>query len=335
MLNGTAALVALMLFGAAGATSDGYHLLKTIPIPGDGGWDYVAVDEAARRVYVSHATQVEVLDADSGELKGRVADTAGVHGIALAPEFGRGFTSNGRSNTVTVFDLKTLQPLATVPTGKNPDAILFDRATKRVFAFNGGGASATVIDAATNQVVGTMELGGQPEFAGADGAGHVFVNIEDRGEVLKLDSRGLKVLARWPITPAKLPVSLAVDAPNRRLFVGCRSQALLVLDADDGKVVASLPIGARVDATAFDPQTKLIFSSCGDGTVSVVRQDGPDRYATVETVKTRPGSKTMGLDPRTHRLFLPAAEYQPADGKAPPARPAMVPGSFCVLVFGP
>jgi YVTN family beta-propeller protein len=273
--------VALLILFAAGpaqpAAPEGYHLLKTIPVPGDGGWDYVSVDPTARRVYVSHATRVEVLDADSGELKGQVTDTAGVHGIALAPDLGRGFTSNGRSNTVTVFDLTTLQPQGTVPTGKNPDAILYDPATRRVFAFSGGSASATVIDAAA-RVAGTIDLGGRPEFAAADGAGHVFVNLEDKDQVLKLDAQGLKVLERWPIVPAKTPVSLAIDAPNRRLFVGCRSKALLVLNADTGTVVATLPIGERADASAYDPETRLVFSSCSDGTVAVIRQDSADQY---------------------------------------------------------
>ncbi|HEY1380573.1 MAG TPA: YncE family protein [Gemmataceae bacterium] len=331
----SAALLILVAAGAAPAAApEGYHLLKTVPVPGDGGWDYVSVDPEARRVYVSHATRVEVLDADSGEIKGQIADTAGVHGIAVAPDLGRGFTSNGRSDTVTVFDLKTLKPLGTVPTGKNPDAILYDPATHRVFAFNGRSASATVMDAADAKVAGTIDLGGQPESGAADGAGHVFVNLEDKGEVLKLDARDLKVLDRWPVAPARLPVSMAIDARNHRLFVGCRSKALLVLDTDSGKAVASLPIGDRVDAGAYDPETKLVFCSCGDGTVAVVRQETPDQYAVAETVKTRPGSKTMALDPKTHRLFLPGAEYKAAAAGAPRARPTPVPGSFVVMIFG-
>jgi DNA-binding beta-propeller fold protein YncE len=330
----TATLLVLLAGAVPAAAPEGYHLLKTIPIPGEGGWDYVSVDAAARRVYVSHATRVEVLDADSGALTGHIADTAGVHGIAVAPDVGRGFTSNGRADTVTVFDLKTLRPLGTVPTGKNPDAILYDPATHRVFAFNGRSASATVIDAADSKVAGTIDLGGQPESGAADGAGHVFVNLEDKGEVLKLDARGLKVLERWPVAPAKAPVSMAIDARHHRLFVGCRSKALLVLDTDGGKVITSLPIGERVDAGAYDPETKLIFCSCGDGTVAVVRQETPDQYAAVETVKTRVGSKTMALDPKTHRLFIPAAEYKPAAAGAPRARPTMVPGTFAVLVYG-
>ncbi len=330
----TAGLFALVVAAAPAAAPDAYHLLKTIPVPGEGGWDYVTVDAAARRVYVSHATRVEVLDADSGALVGQVVETPGVHGIAVAADAGRGFASNGRADSVTVFDLKSLKILGTVPTGKNPDSIIYDPATRRVFAFNGRDASATVIDAADAKVAGTIPLGGQPEFAAADGAGHVFVNLEDKNEVLRLDARDLKVLDRWPIAPAKAPVSMAIDPRTHRLFVGCRSKALVVLNADTGAAVATVPIGERVDATAFDPETKLVLSSCGDGTVAVVRQESADTYSAVETVKTRPNSKTMGLDPKTHRLFIPAAEYKPAAAGTPRGRPAMVPGSFVVLVFG-
>jgi DNA-binding beta-propeller fold protein YncE len=315
------------------AAPESYHLLKTVPIPGDGGWDYLTVDGAARRVYVSHGSRVEVLDADSGAVVGQIADTAGVHGIAVAADLGRGFTSNGRADNVTVFDLKTFKSLGTVPTGKNPDSIIYDPATKRVFAFNGRDASATAIDAATSRVAGTIALGGQPEFAAADGAGHVFVNLEDKNEVLRLDAKELKVLNRWKISPATAPCSMAMDAANHRLFVGCRSKSLLVLDAETGKVVATLPIGDRVDAGAFDPETKLVYCSCGDGTVTVVRQDTPDQYAVVETIKTRLQSRTMALDPKTHKLFLPGAEYKAAAGGGR-GRPAMVPGSFVMLVFG-
>jgi YVTN family beta-propeller protein len=312
------------------AAPETYRLLQTIPIPGEGGWDYVSVDAAGRRVYVSHGNQVEVLDADNGEVKGQVPDTAGVHGIALATDLGRGFTSNGRANTVTVFDLKSLKSIGSVPTGRNPDSILYDPALKRVFAFNGGSANVSVIDAAGSKVAGTLDLGGRPESAAADGAGNVFVNIEDKSEVVKFDGRDLKVLERWPIAPAKTPVSMAIDVANRRLFVGCRSKALIVLNIDTGKVVASVPIGERVDAGFFDPATKLVFNSCGDGTISVVRQVSPDNYTATETVKTRTGSKTMGYDPKTKRLFVPAAEFKAAAGST---RPTVVPGSFVVLVY--
>jgi DNA-binding beta-propeller fold protein YncE len=332
-------LTALLLAALAAApvpaqTPDGYRLLKTIRVPGDGGWDYLTVDEAGRRVYVSHGTQVDVLDADSGEVKGKVPDTAGVHGIALAPDLGRGFTSNGRANTVTIFDLKTLEKLGEVKTGRNPDAILYDPATRRVFAFNGRSDSATAIDAAKGEVAGTVELGGQPEFAAADGTGHVFVNLEDKSELLKIDSRALKVVARWPLAPGKAPASLAIDPRNHRLFVGCRNRLLVVVNADTGKVVTTLPVGERVDATAFDPEAALVVSANGDGTVTVVHQDGPDKYQVVQTVKTRPGSKTLALDGKTHRLFIPAAEFKAAPKDSPRRRPVMVPGSFVVLVFG-
>jgi DNA-binding beta-propeller fold protein YncE len=335
-----AAPVLLVLAAAlvAAAEPEGYRLLKTIPVAGDGGWDYVTVDDAARRVYLSHGNQVDVLDADSGELAGTIADTKGVHGIAIAPDVGRGFTSNGRADTVTIFDLKTLKTLGVVKTGKNPDAIIYDPASKRVFAFNGRSASATAIDAAEGKVVeskavGTVELGGQPEFAAADGAGHVFVNLEDKNTLVKFDAKELKVLERWPLAPGETPTGLSMDTHNKRLFVGCRNKLLVVVNAEDGKVVAKQPIGERVDATAFDPETGLVFASCGDGTVTVVHQDGPDKYSLVQTLKTKVGSKTMGLDRKTHKLFLPSADFKP-DPNNPRGRPTMVPKTFAVLVYG-
>jgi DNA-binding beta-propeller fold protein YncE len=332
MRKSIAGSLTFLLIGVGFAADAGsYRLIKTIPVTGDGGWDYVNVDPAGRRVYVSHATQVVVLDADSGEIKGQIPDTAGVHGIAIAEDVGRGFTSNGRANTVTVFDLKTLKALGTVPTGQGPDAIMYDPASKRVFAFNGRSKNVTAIDAAESKVAGTLDLGGQPESAAADGAGHVFVNLEDKAEVVKFDGRDLKVLERWPIAPASTPVSMAIDTANHRLFVGCRSKSLLVINTETGKVVSSVPIGERVDASFFDPATKTIFSSCGDGTVAVVRQVSADNYTPAETIKTKTGSKTMGYDPKTRHLFIPAADFKAASGGG---RPQMVPGSFVVLVYG-
>jgi len=286
----------------------GYAVIKKIPIPGQGGWDYLTVDEAARRLYVSHGTQVEVLDIDSLELVGNVPKTLGVHGIAIAPELGRGFVSDGQANSVTIFDLKSLKSLGEVATGQKPDGIIYDPATSHVFAFNGGSNSATVIDAASGKVVGTVDLGGGPEFAAADGKGYVFNNLEDESLVLKINSRDMKVEQRWPTAPCASPTSMAMDRPNRRLFVGCRSKVMAVVDADSGKVITTLPIGDHVDATAFDSDTKLIFNSNGEGTVTVIHQDSPDKYSLVETVKTLPRAKTMALDPRTHRLFLSTAE---------------------------
>jgi YVTN family beta-propeller protein len=286
----------------------GYSVTKKIPIPGQGSWDYLAVDEAGRRLYVSHGTQVEVLDVDSGAIVGNIPNTLGVHGIAIAAEFGRGFVSNGQSSTVTIFNLKTLKPIADVPTGKKPDAIIYDPATKRVFAFNGGSDSATVIDAATGKVAGTIDLKGGPEFAAADGQGFVYNNLEDENLVLKIDANKLSVGQRWPTAPCASPSSMAIDRANRRLFLGCRSKVMAVMNADTGQVITTLPIGDHVDATAFDTETKLIFNSNGEGTVTVIHQDGPDKYSVLETVKTLPRAKTMALDPKTHQLFLSTAE---------------------------
>ena len=293
---------------AAPASSGGYSVTKKIPIPGQGSWDYLAVDEAARRLYVSHGTQVEVIDVDSGNIVGSIPKTLGVHGIAIAPESGRGFVSNGQSATVTIFDLKTLQPISEVPVGKKPDAIIYDPATSRVFAFNGDSNSATAIDAASGKVAGTVELGGGPEYAVADGKGYVFDNLEDESLVLKINARDLKVEQRWPAAPCAKPSSIAMDPANRRLFVGCRSKVMAVMNADTGQVITTLPIGDHVDATAFDPETNLIFNSNGEGTISVIHEDSPDKYSAVETVKTLPRAKTMALDSKTHRLFLSTAE---------------------------
>ena len=308
----------LVAFTISAWAADSYQITKKIPIPGQGSWDYLTVDEGARRLYVSHGTQVEVLDLDSGAIVGKIENTQGVHGIAIAPDLGRGFVSDGQSSTVTIFDLKTLKMIADVPTGKKPDAIIYDPATSRVFAFNGGSNSATVIEAKDGKVAGTIDLGGGPEFAAADGNGYVYNNLEDESLVLKINSRTLKVEQRWPTAPCASPSSMAIDAANRRLFLGCRSKVMAVMNADTGQVITALPIGDHVDATAFDVETRLIFNSNGEGTVTVIRQDSPDKYSVVETVKTLPRAKTSALDPKTHRLFLSTAES----------------GQFEVLVMG-
>ena len=300
--------LSLNLSTASAQTTSGYHITKKIPIAGQGGWDYLTVDEGARQLYVSHGTRVEVLDVDSGEIIGKIANTPGVHGIAIAAELGRGFISNGQSSTVTIFDLKTLKTISEVPVGKKPDAIIYDPATSRVFAFNGGSNSATAIQAADGKVAGTVDLGGGPEFAVADGAGYVYDNLEDESLVLKINCRTLKVEQRWPTAPCASPSSMAMDRPNRRLFVGCRSKVMAVMNADTGKVITTLPIGDHVDATAFDADSRLIFNSNGEGTITVIHQDSPDKYSVVENVKTLPKAKTMALDPKTHRLFLSTAE---------------------------
>lgn len=304
----TTILTLSCVLSAAPAPSDGYSVIKKIPVAGSGSWDYLTVDEADRRLYVSHGTQVEVLDIDSLTVVGNIPNTPGVHGIAIAHKLGRGFVSNGKVSTVTIFDLKTLKPIADVPTGQKPDAIIYDPATSRVFAFNGGSNSATAVDAATGKVAGTVDLGGGPEFAAADGNGFVYDNLEDESLLLKINSRELKVEQRWPTAPCASPSSMAMDRVNRRLFLGCRSKVMAVVNADNGQVITTLPIGDHVDATAFDPETRLIFNSNGEGTITVIHQDSPDKYSMVETVKTVPRAKTMALDPKTHRLFLSTAE---------------------------
>ena len=296
--------------GAAGAK--GYKVTGKIPVAGEGGWDYLVVDEAARRLYLSHSTHVVVFDVDSHAVAGDIADTQGVHGIALARDLDRGFVSDGRANSVTIFDLKTLKTISTVPAGTNPDAILYDEITKRVFAFNGRSKDATVIDAATGKVVSTFPVGGKPEFAAADGKGNVYVNVEDTSEILHIDAQKMTILHRWPLAPCKEPSGLAMDTESRRLFAVCDNEMMAVVNADTGKVVATPKIGEGPDAAAFDPGTKDIFSSNGEtGTLTVVHEESPDKYSVVQNLTTEKGARTMALDLKTHSLYLPAAEMVP------------------------
>ena len=299
--------MAALVLGVCGMgfAASGYHLLKRIPIGGQGGWDYLTVDEANRRLYVSHETQVEVVDISSGTLAGKIPNTPGVHGIAIAQETGRGFISAGRANSVTIFSLKTLETISQVSVGTKPDAIVYDPATRRVFAMNGGSDNSTAIDAASGSVVGTFPLGGGPEFATADGAGNLFVNLEDESLVLRIDSRALVVKDRCVVAPCQRPSSMAIDLQNHRLFIGCRSRVMAVVNSDTGKVIASFPIGDHVDATAFDQSTALIFNSTGEGTVDIFHEDTPDKYSALERIPTHAGSKTMALDLMTHQFFVP------------------------------
>jgi YVTN family beta-propeller protein len=294
------------------------------------------VDDAARRVYVSRSSHVMVLDADTLRLVGDIPDTPGVHGIAIAPELGKGFTSNGRANSLTVFDTKTLKATGEVKAGTNPDAILYDPFTQRVFAFNGRSGDVTVVDAKTNSVAGTIPVGGKLEFGQSDGKGQVFVNVEDKGEIVALDAKEMKVLAHWPIAPCEEPSGLALDAAHRRLFSVCGNKLMAVVNADTGKVVTTLPIGAGSDGAAFDPATQNAFSSNGEGTLTVVHESAPDRFEVVQTVGTQRSARTIALDPKTHGLLLPAAEFGPPPtptAEQPRPRPAVVPGSFTLLVL--
>jgi DNA-binding beta-propeller fold protein YncE len=280
-----------------------------------------------------------VVDTEKNTIVGEIPDTPGVHGVALAPELGRGFTSNGRANTVTVFDLKTLAVLGNVEvTGENPDAILFEPVSRRVFTFNGRSDNATAIDAARTKVVGTLALGGRPEFAVADGKGRVFVNLEDKSAIVEFDARTLKIEARWPLAPGEEPSGLAIDREHRRLFSGCRNNLMVIIDADSGHVLATPSIGSGVDGVAFDPGTSMAFSSNGEGTLSIVREESPDKFALVGDVRTRRGARTIALDESTHRIYTATAQFGPppsptAEHTHP--RPSIVPGTFEVLVLAP
>ncbi len=315
----------------------GHHLLKKIVIGGEGSWDYLTLDVQTRLLYIAHSTVVEILNVDTGVKGEPILNLKGVHGVALAPDLGRGFISNGRSATVSIFDLKTGKISGEVPTGKNPDAITYDGPTHRVFAFNAGSDSATVIDASSGKVVGTVDLGGGPEFSVPDGKGMIYVNLEDKSEIVGFEARTLEIKHRWPLAPGEGPSGLAIDLKNRRLFSVCGNKELVVMDADSGKVVASLPIGGGVDAVRFDPSTGLIFSSNGEGTLTVIHQDSPDRYEVEETVVTARGARTLELDPKTHRVFLATAEFGPAPAatkEKPRPRPTIMPGTFMILEFG-
>src|SRR5579862_8601687 len=319
---------------AVAAAGPGYKVIKTYKIGGEGGWDYLTADSAARRLYISRSTHVIVLDLDSGKTVGDIADTPGVHGIALAPELGRGFVSNGREGTVSIFDMKTLATSSKVKVGDNPDAILYDPATKRVFTFNGRSHDSTAIDAASGKVLGTIKLDGKPEFAASDAKGMIFVNIEDKSELTAIDPSKLEVKAKWPLAPCTEPSGLSIDRKNRRLFVGCDNKMMAVVDADSGKVLATPAIGEGVDATTFDPETGLAFASCGgDGVLTVVKEEGGKWIP--ENVPTKKGARTLALDSKTHNVFVVTADFGPrpaptADNPRP--RPPMLPDSFVVMV---
>jgi DNA-binding beta-propeller fold protein YncE len=312
------------------AAPTGYHLVGEIKIGGEGGWDYLTVDGAARRLYVSHATHVAVVDLDSQKVVGDIPDTPGVHGIAIAPEFNRGFVSNGRSNSVTIFDLKTLKPVGTAPTGENPDSIRYDSVSKRVFAFNARSKSATAIDAKSGSVVATIPLPGAPEFSVADGKGKVYVNIEDTSEVVEIDAAKAAVTKKYSLSPCDGPSGLAIDVKTRRLFSVCSNRVMAVSDPDAGKVIATPAIGAGSDGAAFDPGTGLAFSSNGDGTLTVVSQTS-GKYEVVENIATEQGARTLTVDEKTHNVYLSAAQTAPSRSGG---RATFLPNTFKVLVVG-
>jgi len=329
----------LLLLIAPGAHGQNYKLLKSIPIGSEGGWDYLSIDAIARKLYVTHAGKIVIVDLAQDKVVGEIADTPGVHGFAIAPELGHGFSSNGAESRVSVIDLKTLKTMAKIETGENPDAILFEPTRSEVYAFNGRGKSATVIDAKNNQVVATVPLSGKPEFAAADGlSGRVFCNMEDKNEVAVIDMKTHAVTATWPLVSGQEPTGMAFDAVHHRLFVGCHNKLMTMLDSDTGKITATVPIGAGVDACAFDDATQLAFASCGDGTITIAKEEALDKLAVVQTLTTERGARTMALDPATHRIYTCTAQIAPEPASpSPPAgesrRPNYVPGTFHLLVY--
>lgn len=331
-------VVALLLLvpAAVAGSPPHYKLSKTLVLGGEGGWDYLTYDPATHRLFITRGTHVMVVDTVAWKASADIPDTAGVHGVALAP--GRGYTSNGREAMSTVFDLATLKVLEKVKTDEGPDAIVYDPASGRVFTLNGRASTATAIDAKGGQAPVSIPLGGRPEFAVADGHGHVFVNIEDKSELVMIDSKKLAVKARWSLAPCEEPSGLAIDVKHHRLFSGCRNKMMAVVDDESGKVVATVPIGQGVDANRFDPETQLAFSSNGDGTLTVVHEDSPDKYTVVDNVATARGARTMELDETTHTVFLVTADFGPppaATTENPHPRPTMLPGSFKLLVVTP
>ena len=319
--------------------NDTYLFLTEIPIGGEGGWDILTIDSPANRLYLSHATKVVVVDLNKNAVVGEIAETPGVHAFVAVPEFQRGFSSNGKEAKSSVVDLITLQTISKIDTGQSPDAIVYEPRHREVYVFNHTGNSATVIDAKSATVSATISLGGSPEFAAVDEkAGRIYCNIEDRSEVAVIDSAKHEVVARWPIAPGEEPSGIALDAAHHRLFATCHNKMMVMLDTETGKVVANVPIGAGVDGCAFDDTNQLAFASCGDGTTTIAKEETPQKLTVVQTLKTERGARTMALDPKTHRIYLPTAQFQPAPSPSPvasPARPTILPDTLKLLVYGP
>jgi len=332
-------LCGLALQFSQASVVDSYKFLQEIPIGGEGPWDILTIDTAARRLYLSHATKVIVVDLERNAITGEIAETPGVHGFVVAPELQRGFSSNGKEAKASVVDLKTLRTISKPETGENPDALLYESKRGEVYVFNHMGKSATVIDAKNASVVATIPLDGSPEFAVADTAtGRIYCNLEDKNEVAVIDAAKREVVARWALTPGEEPTGIALDAAHHRLFSACHNKLMAMLDTESGKVVATVPIGAGVDGCAFDDSTQLAFASCGEGITTIAREETPAKLHVVQTLKTERGARTMALDPKTHRIYLPTAQFEAAPSPAPgasPVRPRIVPNTLKLLVYGP
>ena len=335
------ALIGLFVAGllqVAQAQSN-YKFLKSIPVGGEGGWDCLTVDAKAKKLYITHATKIVIVDLAQDKVVGEIVDTPGGHGFAVAPELGRGFSSNGAESRVSVVDLKTSKTIAKVETGENPDAILYEPAHSEVYVFNGHGKSVTVIDAKADKVVATIPLPGKPEFAASDAKSeHIFCNIEDKNEVAVIDMKTRAVMTTWPLAPGEEPTGIAFDAAHHRLFVGCHNKLMSILDSDTGKIIATVPIGGGVDGCAFDDTTQLAFAACGDGTLTIAKEETPDKFTVVQMLATERGARTMAFDPATHRLYTCTAQIAPEPNAPSPSpgerrRPNYVPGTFHILVY--
>lgn len=324
----------------AAPPGSGYHVLRKLPVGGDGAWDYLIVDPDGKRIYIARSTHVMVVDEEKGTVVGDIPDTKGVHGIALAKDLGKGYTSNGQANTVTVFDIASLKTLSTITVpGKNPDSILYDAANKRVWTFNGASANATVIDAVSGQVAGNVVLPGKPETPVLDGKGSIFLNIEDKNSLVEIDAKAMTIKHAYPLAGCEAPSGIAMDTVHRRVFSGCSdSKKLAVSNADTGKVVAAPEIGEDTDASAFDPGTGLAFASCREGVLSIIHEDSPDKYSVVANLKTEFGARTMALDPKTHHVFTVTSDLKPAAAPSkdnPHPRPTPIPGTFRIIELAP
>lgn len=324
---------------APACRADGpYRFLKEIPVAGDEGWDYLSIDDAARRLYVTHASEIVVIDLDTERVIAGIPDTPGVHGFAIAPDLGLGFSSNGKESKAGIVDLKSLKTLSKVDTGGNPDAITYNRAQQEVYAFNGKGRSATVFDAKSGTVLATIPLSGKPEFAVADpDASRVYCNIENKNEVAVIDTKTHAVVNSWPIAPGEEATGMAIDPTSHRLFLGCHNRMMVMMDGTNGKVIATVPIGQGVDANAFDPGTGLAFSSNGEGTVTITREEAPEKLVPLQTLATERGARTMALDLKTHKIYLASAKFKATPEQEVPGksrqRPKMIAGSMKILVY--
>jgi YVTN family beta-propeller protein len=321
------------------AVAQQFQFQTEIPIGGEGGWDILTIDSAAQRLYLSHATKVVVVDLNKNAVTGEIADTPGVHGFVAVPELKRGFSSNGKENKSSVVDLTTLKTISKIDTGESPDALVYDSKHGEVYVFNHRGNSVTVIDAKQAKSVATIPLGGGPEFAAVDStADRVYCNIEDKSEVVSIDTAKHEVVARWPLAPGEEPSGIALDAAHHRLFSTCHNKMMTMLDTQSGKIVGTAPIGSGVDGGAFDDAMQLVFASCGEGVTMIAKEESPDKLSVVQTLKTERSARTMALDPKTHRIYLPTAQFQPPPSPAPgqtPARPTIVPNTLKLLVYGP